>query len=239
MNINAFYCFAHRGAAGYEPENTLRSFQKAIDLKSPWLELDVHLNGDELIVFHDETLERITQTLGRIDSMPIENLQLLDAGKGEKIPTLREVLNLANRRINFNIELKGKNTAKKTVEIIHEYIQKGWDLNQFIICSFNAEELAKVHTYDSQINIGYLVDVLCEESIKEAREMNCFSIHPWYETVNTDTLALAHQHSLKVFPFTVNWPENIEAMLQLHVDGIISDFPDRVMSFINMIKISN
>ena len=98
----------HRGAAGHEPENTLRSFRKALDLGADMVELDVHLCGTgELVVIHDETVDRTTDGSGSVRDMPFHELRGLDAGKGERIPTLREVLDLLEGRAGVNIELKG------------------------------------------------------------------------------------------------------------------------------------
>jgi len=111
-----FLKIGHRGAMGYEPENTLRSFKKALDLKVDMIELDVYVcKSDELIVIHDDKVDRTTNGQGYVVNKTFEELRTLDAGKNEKIPTLSEVLNLVNRKAKLNIELKGKKNCQTSL----------------------------------------------------------------------------------------------------------------------------
>jgi glycerophosphoryl diester phosphodiesterase len=113
----------HRGASGYEPENTLRSFQKAIDLGVEMIELDVYTcKSGELVVMHDDKVNRTTNGNGYVFNMTLTELKTLDAGKGEKVPTLVEVFDLINKKIAINVELKGEGTAESTAELIQKYI---------------------------------------------------------------------------------------------------------------------
>src|SRR5271154_4385560 len=122
-----FLCIGHRGAKGLEPENTLRSIRKALDLGVDGVEVDVYLAGGQLVVIHDDTLERTTNGRGRVEAQSFDYLRSLDAGMGEKIPTLREVFDTVNRRAFINVELKGGNTAEPVFELIEEYAGgKGW-----------------------------------------------------------------------------------------------------------------
>src|SRR5260221_725361 len=105
--------FGHRGAMGYEPENTLRSFEKAIELGVTMIELDVFVLQDgSVVAIHDPVLNRTTNGNGIVTNKSLQEIKMLDAGKGEKIPTLQEVLDVVARRVRVNIELKGKNTAE-------------------------------------------------------------------------------------------------------------------------------
>ena len=97
----------HRGASGYEPENTLRSFEKALELGCSWIELDVHVVGDQLVVIHDDDLSRTTDGFGLVSTSSFNYLRSLNAGKGEQVPILQEVLDLVGQRCRVNIELKG------------------------------------------------------------------------------------------------------------------------------------
>src|SRR6056297_2287931 len=99
----------HRGAMGYEPENTLRSFKKAIELNVDMVELDVYVcSSGELVVIHDDKVDKTTNGKGYVSEKSFDELRKLDAGMGEKIPTLQEVLDLIDKRAKVNIELKGK-----------------------------------------------------------------------------------------------------------------------------------
>ena len=104
-------CFGHRGASGYEPENTLRSFKRAIEIGCDWIELDVHLADQQIIVIHDDDLSGTTNGTGSTSSRSFTYLRSLDMGKGERIPTLGEVIALVDHQCSINIELKGADTA--------------------------------------------------------------------------------------------------------------------------------
>ena len=114
----------HRGAAGRAPENTLFSFEKAVLLGCDMTELDVHLcRSGEIVVIHDETVDRTTDGSGRVSDLTLNELKLLNAGQGEAIPTLYEVLSLLRDMISLNIELKGLGTAKPVSDLVKEL---GW-----------------------------------------------------------------------------------------------------------------
>lgn len=112
----------HRGAAGHAPENTLLSIQQAIELGADWVEIDVHSVGNNLLVIHDDRLERTTNGRGKLRKRDIETLRALDAGEGEKIPFLSEVLKTVQNRVGLNIELKGKGTAEPVHRLIRDSI---------------------------------------------------------------------------------------------------------------------
>jgi len=138
-----FLKIGHRWAAGYEPENTLASFKKAIDLNVDMIELDVYLcKTGELVVLHDPKVDRTTNGIGYIEEKTFEEVRNLDAGKGEKIPTLKEVFELTNRKVKINIELKWAGTAKPVSKLIKEYVENKWrEYDDFMISSFDHYEL--------------------------------------------------------------------------------------------------
>ena len=110
--MDNFLVIGHRGATGYEPENTLRSFEKALQLGCSWIELDVHVVDDQIVVIHDDDLSRTTNGFGLVSTSSFKYLRSLDAGKGEQVPTLQEVMELIGQRCRVNVELKGKGTAR-------------------------------------------------------------------------------------------------------------------------------
>jgi len=144
----------HRGASGYEPENTLIAFEKAIELNVDGIELDVHLCSDgELIVIHDETIDRTTNGKGVVNKFTA--LELKKYG----IPTLIEVFDLVNRRCFINIELKGIETAKPVNDLINHYISdKKWKINDFLISSFDWNMLEKIQLLNPKIRICVLTE---------------------------------------------------------------------------------
>ncbi|MFT6331076.1 MAG: glycerophosphoryl diester phosphodiesterase, partial [Bermanella sp.] len=146
----------HRGAMGHEPENTLRSFKKALALNVDAIELDVYVcKTGELVVIHDDKVDRTTNGIGYTEDKTFVELRQLDAGKGELIPTLEEVLDLVDRSVIVNIELKGRSTAIATYQVIDKYIkEKGWSELDFMVSSFDHHELNKFKHLYPQIPIG-------------------------------------------------------------------------------------
>jgi len=118
-------CVGHRGAMGHEPENTLASIRKAIELGSPSIEVDVHSVEGHLVVFHDDRLERTTNGVGYLSEQSFKYLCSLDAGSGQCIPTLEEVCEEIGMQACINIELKGPGTALPVCELISQLLQSG------------------------------------------------------------------------------------------------------------------
>ena len=214
----------HRGAKGYEPENTLISFGKAIDLNVDGMELDVHLSSDgEIMVIHDETIDRTTNGKGFVENFTSSQLKELE------IPTLIEVLDFANRRCFINIELKGIGTAKPVVDLIEYYIsEKNWNYNHFLISSFDWKKLEEVHLLNPKIRIGVLTEESISTALAFAKKIKAFSIHPDYALLSKENVALVQEKGFEVYPWTVNSNEDIQKIKSFNVNGIISDFPDRI-----------
>ncbi len=222
-------CIAHRGASGREPENTLSAVEKAIELGADWIEIDVHAVEGELIVIHDARLKGTTNGTGYIKDKSLAYLRALDVGKGQRIPTLREVLDLVDRRVGINIELKGPKTAALTVSIIEEYIRKRrWNYEQFIVSSFNRRRLGQVKRFNPRIRIGILIDRRRRNYSRFAGRYVAYSLHMHVKLANTRSIKRAHERGLKVFVYTANSPDQIRRLRALRVDGIFTDFPELI-----------
>lgn len=221
---------AHRGAKGYEPENTLKAFQKALDLNSDGIELDVHLSSDEhIIVIHDETLDRTTNGKGFVNTFSLSELKsfLID-GKYE-ISTLNEVFDLVDKKCLINIELKGIGTASKVVALIEEYISnKNWKYEHFIISSFDWNMLQEVHNLNPNIAIGVLTEENIDTALAFAEKIKARAIHPDYQLLNQENTKEIQKKGFLVLPWTVDSDEDIQKIKSYNVDGIISDFPDKL-----------
>jgi glycerophosphoryl diester phosphodiesterase len=219
----------HRGAAGHEPENTLRSFRRAMDLGADMVELDVQFCGSgELVVIHDETVDRTTDGTGEVAKLTLDELRVLDAGRGERIPTLREVIDLATGGIDINIELKGPGTAAPALEHIERALDRGWKISGFHVSSFRLEELSSIRELSGDVRTGVLY-ALDDGGIMDFAERNeAYSLNPHHRTVTPDLVEGAHDRGLKVFAWTVNEPKDIARLKGLGVDGIISDYPNRI-----------
>lgn len=216
---------AHRGASSYESENTLIAFQKALDFKVDGIEIDVHLSSDgEIMVIHDETINRTTNGKGLVKHYAASELQKYG------IPTLTEVLELVNRSCFINIELKGIGTEKSVVKLIEEYIvEKNWNYNDFLVSSFDWKMLEEVQILNPKIRIGVLTEDTIKEALAFAKSIKAFSIHPYYKLLTKENVDLMQENVFEVYTWTVNAKEDIEKIKALNVNGIISDFPDRVL----------
>jgi glycerophosphoryl diester phosphodiesterase len=228
-NRAPFLCIGHRGARGHEPENTLRSVRRAIELGADGIEIDVRFVDGELIVIHDDTLERTTNGHGRVGKKSFAYLRSLDAGGGEKIPTLREVFDLVDRRALINVELKGRDTAGPVQALIDEYVSaRGWSHGDFLVSSFLHRELARIT--DTRIRIGLLFPRVPLRFAKLAKKLGACSIHTPVRSTRRPFVARAHRHGLKVFVYTANSPRSIRRLRAIGVDGVFTDFPERVVS---------
>ena len=220
----------HRGARGHLAENTLPSIAKAIELGVDGIEIDIFkCASGELVVFHDQTLEKLTNSKGYIEQLTLDSIRKIDVLNGFTIPTLEEVLDLINGRVFLNIELKGTQTALLTNEIILSYFErKEWDLSKILISSFNWEELEIFYSVNSEVSIAILTEDDPLDAIPIAKQLNAVAINPEYLSLNTGNIDKIKKEGLKIFTWTVNDPQEIKDLITLGVDGIITDFPERV-----------
>ncbi|MDP8207094.1 MAG: glycerophosphodiester phosphodiesterase family protein [Candidatus Electryonea clarkiae] len=232
MKTNEMICFAHRGACGYEPENTLRAFRKALDLGAKWIELDVYPIENELVIIHDLRLERTTNGSGFIWKHNLDYLRSLDAGKGEKIPLLSEVFDLMSPEIGINIELKWHGSAELVARFLqHHFSSNELKSERFLVSSFIHAELLTFRKLMPEIRIGALTGDLPLELALFAEKLGAYSVNPTIEFINRDFVHDAHRRGLKVFVYTVNHFEEFSWMRELGVDGVFSDFPDRILKW--------
>ncbi|MEM1260007.1 MAG: glycerophosphodiester phosphodiesterase family protein [Bacteroidota bacterium] len=219
----------HRGAMGYETENTLASVQKALDLGVDMIEIDVfNIKSGETVVFHDQRLERLSNAAGNIEEYYIMDLRKVILDGNHRIPVLQEVLRLIDNKVALNIELKGDDTANRVNYITGVYIKNnGWSMDNIVISSFNWDELRKMRELNPDISIAVLTEEDPLEAIEVAKELNAIAINPWYKTLNANNVQKIQNEGFKVFTYTVNEPDDIEQVKVLGVDGIFTDYPDR------------
>ncbi|HZJ14570.1 MAG TPA: glycerophosphodiester phosphodiesterase family protein [Chthoniobacteraceae bacterium] len=222
-----FVAVGHRGAAGHEPENTLRSIRRALELGAAGIEVDVQFVDGELIVFHDKRLERTTNGRGPLARQTFAQIRQLDAGSGERIPTLREVLETVNQRAFVNIELKGPRTAAPVSTLIAEFIcHHGWKAEHFLVSSFQRRELRAI--IDPAIRIGLLLTRPSRLYHISARHVRAWSVHPAVRYTTRKFVEDAHRRGWKVFPYTANTPTQIAHIKATGADGVFTDYPERV-----------
>lgn len=224
---------AHRGASEIEPENTLASFRKALEFPFvKMIELDVYaIPSGELMVIHDKTVDRTTNGQGYIMESSFEYLRSLDAGgkgagKVEKIPTLNEALDLIGRKVKVNIELKGGNTAQPVKTIVEEYFTKGWKPDDFLVSSFDHEELRKFKQLKPEVPIGVIFVGIPLGYAEYAQRLQAYSLHLAVEFINQEIVNDAHRRGIKVFCWTLQDADEIERMCRLGVDGMFVNDPE-------------
>lgn len=228
-NMKQPLVIGHRGAMGHETENTLASIQKAIDLGVDMIEIDVFkIKSGEIVVFHDETVDRLTNGPGRIENYNYIDLKKLVVDGGHKIPMLQDVLKLIDNKVALNIELKGDDTADRVNYIINYYIEKnGWSPENFIISSFKWDELTEMRRLNPNVQIAVLTEENPVDAISVAKELNAVAINPYYKRLDLENVNEIREAGLKIYVWTVNEDFDIDAMKQLGVDGIITNYPER------------
>ena len=222
---------AHRGASGYEPENTLAAFRSAMEMQADAIEFDVQIcKTGEILVFHDKRVKKITGARGKIKKRKLAGLRKLDAGKGEHIPTLKETLDFLDAKIDLNIELKSKNSALATALVIRNSIRTGnWKPENFFISSFFHRELRRFHEICPEVPIGLLYNGRPKKLKKRIRLFDPIAVHLNVQHIKEKWVRLAHDHGLKVYVWTVDDPEVAKLLLADGVDGFFSNYPDRLI----------
>ena len=229
MKTGKLFCFGHRGARGHEPENTVRSVRRALELGAEGVEVDVYCVEGRLVVIHDDTLNRTTNGTGRVMEQTFARLRALDAGRGEMIPTLEEIFEAVNRRALINVELKGPRPAAPVAALIEDCVRRhGWRYEDFLVSSFDHSQLQETKMLRPEIRLGALFEKRLPDMAARAERLGAWSLHVSRKLVTPELVADAHQRGLKVFVFTVNEPGEMARLNALGVDGIFTDYPDRV-----------
>ena len=220
----------HRGAKGLEPENTLLSFQKAIEIGVDGIELDVRLTSDgELVVIHDGTIDRTTNGTGFVNQFTLIEIKKFRIHSIQEIPTLLEVLELIDKKCFINIELKEIETAEKVVALIEDFVtNKNWNYSDFLVSSFNWHAIQNVRFLNPDIPIGVLTESDLEMAFTFAKFLKATTIIAHYLLLNEAEMLDIQEAGIKIFAWTVNEKEAIKKMKMLKINGIISDFPDRL-----------
>ncbi|MBA9073717.1 glycerophosphoryl diester phosphodiesterase [Flavobacterium gossypii] len=220
----------HRGAKGHEPENTLPSFQKALDLNVDGIELDVHVcKTGELIVIHDFTVDRTTNGSGTVSELTLSEIKALRINGHIEVPTLEEVLELVGKKCLINIELKGRHTAKPVSHLIEKYIlEKEYKYEDFIVSSFQREELEMMYLINPKVHLGVLSQASVTQALEWATAFSAKAIHPHFSLLTEENVQKTQEQGFKIYTWTINETEDIERIKTYNIDGIITDFPERI-----------
>jgi len=212
----------HRGARAYEPENTLRSFAKAIELGVDAVEFDVRRTKDnEIVVIHDASVDRTTNGKGLVGELTLKQIKQLVTEKGEKIPTLEEAFDFLDKKVKVLVELKETGFENTVLQLIK---LKGLE-DDVIIVSFLEEALGKVRELNRTVMTG-LIYSRHKNPVKAALELKANYLLPLYQFTHTADVQKAHKNGLKVIVWTMNTREEVLEYVKKGVDGIASDKPD-------------
>jgi glycerophosphoryl diester phosphodiesterase len=229
--------FAHRGACAHAPENTISSFELAVQHRADAVELDAKLSKDgHIVVIHDQTVNRTTGGKGKVNELTLQELKTLDAGSffgeqysGVKIPTLDEVFEHVGKLIYINVELTNYGSThdelvEKTVLAVKHHQME----NRVLFSSFAPANLVKAHVLLPSVSVA----LLCLKGILGSYSRSRFSrkvspkiIHPFLSDVDNDFVKREHQSGRRVHVWTVNNPDDLNHMFQIEVDGVFTDDP--------------
>jgi len=231
-----FLGIAHRGASGRAPENTHASFAAALDLGAEAIELDVQLSADgELVVIHDETLERTTDGKGQVGDHTAAELAALDAGSwfaaefaGERIPRLADVLAQVRDRVTLNVEIKSARDLGAIEPRLAALVAREQATAWVVFSSFHSAGVRNMRAAAPWARLG----VLCDEDPRTrglalANEVNAELLIPGRRWLDPRIVEEAHVRGLDVWVWTVNEPGEMRRLIALGVDAIFSDYPER------------
>jgi len=210
---------AHRGASYFEPENTLRSFKRAIEMGADFVEMDIRMSKDkELVVIHDADVNRTTNGSGLVKDKTLSELKKLDIGLGERIPTLDEVLKLTKNKIGLVIEIKEPGTENKIIEKINEN-----NLENVILASFYHESIKNAKKLDPSINAGIIFVCRPVDVIQIAFNANANIIFPSHRYMNENMVKEAKKHDITVYPWAIDDPDMFKKFAEMGVNGIVTN----------------
>ena len=232
---------AHRGFSRIAPENTIPAFEAAMDCGADFIELDVQLTSDDvLVVCHDDKLDRTTDGKGELRKHTYEELLQLSAGSwfskdGEfddvRIPTLAEVLDLVGKNIMLNIEIKRSGNPKRTAEKVVELVEEYGIVNSCYVTSFSYPALKKVKQLNPKIKTAFIANLATATSYSQLPYIDAVSMN--YLFVNQSVVNSAHHNGKRIFVWTVDRQSEMQKMMALGVDNIITDRPDRALEVVN------
>jgi len=228
---------AHRGASGTLPENTLPAYERAVEQGADMIEIDLHRTRDgAIVVAHDEDLAGIGGS-GEIAEATLAEVRALDAGGGERVPELDEVLDRFGARIPFNLEIKrGRRGEYPGLEAAAlEAADRRGLLRRTLFSSFYDGVLERLRRQAATARIGFLLsprDPL--RPLERARAVGAEVLHPWVGLATPDLVAAAHAEGLRVYVYTVDAEDEMRRLLDLGVDGLFTNYPDRLRALIGV-----
>lgn len=218
---------AHRGSSGNAPENTLSAFRLAIKQKADMIELDVHqTSGSHIIVLHDEYLKTGILKKRFIKDMTLKEIREIN----KNIPTLKQILMLVKGKVRLNIEIKDGSGYYPDIERnVYKLFKKERMLLNTIISSFDIDCLKNLRKISDDIIIGFLYNKKnWKSALKEAIDLKAYSFHISNKILSEELIAKAHKKGMRLFVYTINDGNEMRRVIELGVDGIFTDYPDRL-----------
>ena len=236
--------YAHRGASGYYPENTMLAFEKAVEMGATGIETDIQMTKDSvLVLIHDEKVDRTTEGTGFVEDYTYSHLCKLDAGgsfsplyKGLKVPTLEELMEFSkDKNLILNLEIKNNeiqysNIEEKVLEMIESYGME----SKVIVSSFNHYSLVKLKKLSKKIKIGLLYMAGLYHPERYAKSLKAEALHPYFPAVNNPKIIKDIKKSkILINPYTINDEATMKLFVDYGVDGIITNFPDKLKDILD------
>ncbi|MFW9831929.1 MAG: glycerophosphodiester phosphodiesterase, partial [Candidatus Thorarchaeota archaeon] len=222
----------HRGLGKGPLENTVEGVRKAIDLGVDGIEIDVLGSRDgAVVVFHDFMVDEKTNGKGAVSGLTLEELQRLDLGNGLKIPTLKELIELVQSiaELCVMIEIKSENIE----ELVLDEIYDGKIVEQVIISSYHYSVLEKIRDLDKIIPTGLIFKQPLVDPFRLARSLGCSILAPQFQLISPNFVKKSRQVGLDIYPWAVNEKEDVEKMIAMGLEVLITDEVQRVQQLLN------
>ncbi len=234
------WIIGHRGASGHAPENTLAAFRRAVELGARFIETDLQLSRDSrLVAIHDDTLDRTTNGRGPVHRLTLAELRELDAGSwfgprfaGERIPTLEEILQFARKSdVVFYLEIKPCG-AWGIEHALVGALREAQEVVRPVVLSFDPATLAAVRRIEPTLMTGFLFQWPLKDAVERALSVGARQLAPCGDQVTPELVTEARRNDLQVVTWTINDPAHMRALISAGVDGIMTDYPDRLVALL-------
>jgi len=224
---------AHRGASGYYPENTLKSIEYAIEMGSDIIEIDLKMTKDhQIVLMHDEAIDRTTNGKGWVKDLTVQQLKALDAGGGERVPLLTEVMELYKKgEVKFMFDISSPGYEEQIVDLIHKH---NYDTRSVVSGAY--EPLRFIKLLDPKLKIAPSFDRASDHSIMETASMGAVIFNCHHASISREAVDIAHVYGLQVIAWGVNEVESVHRMIEVGADGITSDYPDVVRRMVSLAR---
>jgi glycerophosphoryl diester phosphodiesterase len=229
---------AHRGASAVEPENTLRAFTRSMEMGAQMIELDLHRTHDgQVVVIHDDDLRHTTNARGRVSQLTFDKIRQADAGKGERVPTLQETLELTRGRVQLYLEIKARAAAAETLRIVREFNCQ----SDVLLASFDLALMRQLGNEVTDMEIGLILGTPSlnpKTRWREAmpwlalREFNYQTLCMQVKLCSANLARNIKQQGKKLYVWTANSEAEYARMIERKVDGIVTDTPDRLVAYL-------